>query len=538
MNYKEFSFFEKDKYDKSYGYENEEYVPQIIDLARIYEDIQRSFEQKNSSYLTHSLQILKEYLQNYEIRNIEEFQDILFPVLREICENTENDELALYGFQFISFIMKSDVYSKYIPLFTQPNFFDFCFKFLTNSNHLIIFWALDNIENFVHLHIEARDYAMTTLTVEYLVESFILNMDFFNEEENEFDIQSKASTILQCYTSFQIDETNADKIFEICNLILGDEPQYQVLYESGLWTAFNLIQANKKYVTQEFIQKIDKFYFSSSTEHIIPLLKIIRFIVSHGVVPPNLICKNFISLFFHNDKKIGKLSLDCLSILLKNQEKDTIKSLIKNNFLIDLDHLLKGQKFSTKVRAAEIVCLLIENCGTELCKLICHQGLIHKIFILFELEMDDITIRTLRALIEICKKMHSPFVPNEDEKQLFDELLETGSEEISDLAIFFVNNFSTSNKQIAVNKSVADDFNQTRRKGPNIMIKKKEETIPPRSRMRLWNKPMIPEVTEEEEEEEFHSNKFLTDLSRHYYQQNDGEEEEEYDDHDRGNYDY
>lgn len=528
MNYKNINIYDTIEFNQNNDDNDEEiYNIQFIDLPKIYESIQQSFEQKNAQELIDSLENLKLYLSKYSIESPEQFQNILFPVLVEICENTENVDLSLYGFQFISFIMNNDAYTNYMPLFSQPEFFDFCFPFLSNSNQLIIFWALDNIENFIHFHIDARDYALGKLTVESIINNFILNMDFFNEEENKFDLQVKALKILRCYTLYNIDETNADQIFEICDTILSDDPQYQILTEDALWTAYNLIQQYRKYVTQEFIDKIDKFYFSNLSEHIIPSLKILHFLISRDFTPPNSICKNFISLFFSNDKQVGKLSLDCLYLILQNQEKDATKNLIKNGFINVLGDLLSSQQFETKLKAAEVICILIEECGNELCYLLCHKGYIHGLFDIFEFEKDELKIRTLRALIEISRKMHSPFVPNQEEMEILEDLIQSDSEEISNLASFFVENCQTKQRDYAI------FIKPNKRKGPNIRIKK-EEIIPARNRMRLWIKPTKPKVSEEQQES------LVTELSYNYYQQNnsDNEEEEIYDPEMFKNYEY
>ena len=108
------------------------YIPQLIDLPNLYRDIQEAFSIKNPEILKSSMEKLKKYLSAFLIQSPIQFQEILFPILTTMCRITDNDDLVFYSFEYISLIMKK--YTNYIPLFTEPSFFDFCYSFLAVPN--------------------------------------------------------------------------------------------------------------------------------------------------------------------------------------------------------------------------------------------------------------------------------------------------------------------------------------------------------------------------------------------------------------------
>lgn len=485
------------------------YIPQLIDLPNLYRDIQEAFSIKNPEILKSSMEKLKKYLSAFLIQSPIQFQEILFPILTTMCRITDNDDLVFYGFEYISLIMKK--YTSYIPLFTEPSFFDFFYSFLTvpNQKKEVIFWALKSINNFILLSIDARNYTIERFRVNDIINNYILNENFLCLEDDQYNVGVKALEILNSYVLYPIDESNAKLIYNLCDPILDAEPKYSHYFEGALWIIFNLIQNNPEFqkivlTIPNFPDKIETFTYDSESEKLIPSLKILIFLISNNLTFSNNFFKYFLYILCDKNDEVSKIAFHCFELILDKQTENAIKEFYSNDFIINIENILKKFHFNIKMKAANVACTIIEK-GISKNILLAFQfskhikGLKNNITFIdecirvcltilqFEDDYDNIIIRAFEALGKIFLECNTTYFIDQNEEIVLQEKLESSNYEIAKLANDFYIKFGRKiqRKDVQYTEPQQGTVRKQRRRVKKIIEEQPQPTKI--NRIRMWN---------------------------------------------------
>ena len=513
-------------------------LPNENEILEIFDNIQKYFNEKNAEKLIVAMDQLKDYLSFYEV-NPNIFQTQMFQTLIDLCHIKDNLEIVLYSFEFICFILKTHI--NLIPLFYEPQFFEFCSSFLSHPNTKIVKKSLKCINNFVKCGVEGRNYTIEKLTPVFLIDFLI------NTENVKLSISKKAFSLLSSYCLYNITPEFAHNIYSFsCETLLSEN---EFFFKYALRSIFNLIQFNPEIhpiILQNdfFPDMIYKNTYSDDSRIILPALNILKFLFLNNKCLPdnNSMISNFLSLLAHKHFEISNLSFDCLYVLIVKQRDAIIENFVRRDFFKQLYHVFESSPFQIKVKAVEIGCLIAEH-GNQLvsnkilksCFIDDHNnrlGCVHIYFLFLTLEDDEIKARIIKVLYNIYSKNYHKYTfrIREEEREIFEELNESSSEIVVQYANAFLETFCSGyNEMDATSKdsSKGKQHNRIRRK--RKMIKEESIQIVSSPRPRLWNKSKSPNqinnqvsqynITEETE---------LSEYSKYYYMNDNTYEEDSF----------
>jgi hypothetical protein len=450
----------------------------LVPIETTISTIRDSFDSGDESALRTAIQTLSASIVDCHSVDPSLLQSDVLPILCSICQSPTNPDLSILCLHLLTVISVCN--SALLPQMATAEFVDFCVSLLSNPDPRVHVSVFDCLHNFAHEGAIFRDLLLVKLPIERVSNGWI------RATEWPSSVRSAAMGLVCAYAFYELPWCETEGILDLCAECLSGP--CEELFYSSLWAMVFLVdlcpRARKKLVQPPFPDLVDLMLYGRSPADLAPALQLARRLFLAGVELPMGSYFNFLSLIAHADSKISKYAYEGLVDMIQGFP-NTVQRLMANGFLSFVRGVMESNACPVKIRAASLLCLIIENHEMAVADDIIAMEMIPEFLQMIQIEWGDLGKRVIIILGRLCERYSSNGALSREllccgAREVLEDLIDRRND-LAEIVQHFVDRFLQENQSDHEERNVLSSM--PRHRAPRVS---RRQTETPRRRMKLW----------------------------------------------------